>query len=239
MQQLVLCFTRSGRLWPPYPRWSVAAEWRARGSACSGPLRPTLLPPPGQSSGSRGATLRARFPHYLRIGNQQVAPGPRTLRAGCVALPLLCPPRFFSRLRPLRSPLRLEHHPNRLPEVQRMTLPLSEYWLASSHNTYLPGRQVGASSSIEMYERALLMGARCVEIDLWNGPQTIRGGGTQEGRQMKVRAMPEMGGEGGARRERAEGGRGKADGKSGEWGGNGEGMRAVRERGGGKLLNRM
>ena len=47
--------------------------------------------------------------------------------------------------------------------------PLNEYFICSSHNTYLLGRQIAGDSSIEGYIRALQRGCRCVEIDVWDG----------------------------------------------------------------------
>ncbi|KAK6200287.1 1-phosphatidylinositol-4,5-bisphosphate phosphodiesterase 1 [Scheffersomyces amazonensis] len=47
--------------------------------------------------------------------------------------------------------------------------PLNEYFISSSHNTYLMGRQVGGESSVEGYIKALQRGCRCVEIDVWDG----------------------------------------------------------------------
>lgn len=52
----------------------------------------------------------------------------------------------------------------------RLDRPLNEYFISSSHNTYLLGRQVNGKSSIEAYIRALQQGCRCVEIDCWDGP---------------------------------------------------------------------
>lgn len=47
--------------------------------------------------------------------------------------------------------------------------PLNEYFISSSHNTYLLGRQVAGTSSVEGYIAALVKGCRCVEIDCWDG----------------------------------------------------------------------
>jgi len=47
--------------------------------------------------------------------------------------------------------------------------PLNEYFISSSHNTYLMGRQVGGESSPEGYIHVLKKGCRCVEIDCWDG----------------------------------------------------------------------
>ncbi|KAJ9202020.1 hypothetical protein DTO021D3_6384 [Paecilomyces variotii] len=47
--------------------------------------------------------------------------------------------------------------------------PLNEYFISSSHNTYLLGRQVAGASSTEAYITALQQGCRCVEIDCWDG----------------------------------------------------------------------
>ncbi|KAL4934122.1 putative 1-phosphatidylinositol-4,5-bisphosphate phosphodiesterase Plc1 [Aspergillus undulatus] len=51
----------------------------------------------------------------------------------------------------------------------RFDRPLNEYFVSSSHNTYLLGRQVAGSSSTEAYISALTQGCRCVEIDCWDG----------------------------------------------------------------------
>ena len=60
------------------------------------------------------------------------------------------------------------HLRNFAPE-QSLDRPMNEYFISSSHNTYLLGRQVAGQSSVEAYISALNRGCRCVEVDCWNG----------------------------------------------------------------------
>lgn len=50
--------------------------------------------------------------------------------------------------------------------------PLTDYFISSSHNTYLLGKQFHGLSSIEGYIHALQRGCRCIEIDIWDGNLT-------------------------------------------------------------------
>ena len=49
---------------------------------------------------------------------------------------------------------------DRLELYQEMDHPLAHYFISSSHNTYLTGRQFGGKSSVEMYRQVLLAGCR-------------------------------------------------------------------------------
>ncbi|KAH3760283.1 phosphoinositide-specific phospholipase C [Pelomyxa schiedti] len=52
---------------------------------------------------------------------------------------------------------------------QDMSKPLSQYWIASSHNTYILGDQLRGRASVEAYIKCLKKGCKCIEIDVWDG----------------------------------------------------------------------
>ncbi|KAM9343070.1 1-phosphatidylinositol 4,5-bisphosphate phosphodiesterase eta-2a [Pholidichthys leucotaenia] len=69
----------------------------------------------------------------------------------------------------MRSPAGDIFNPEHYNVTQDMNQPLCNYFIASSHNTYLMGDQLMSQSRVDMYAWVLQAGCRCVEVDCWDG----------------------------------------------------------------------
>uniref|UniRef100_A0A667WIU8 Phosphoinositide phospholipase C n=2 Tax=Myripristis murdjan TaxID=586833 RepID=A0A667WIU8_9TELE len=69
----------------------------------------------------------------------------------------------------MRSPAGDIFNPEHYEVHQDMSQPLCNYFIASSHNTYLMGDQLMSQSRVDMYAWVLQAGCRCVEVDCWDG----------------------------------------------------------------------
>ncbi|XP_058243870.1 1-phosphatidylinositol 4,5-bisphosphate phosphodiesterase eta-1 isoform X1 [Hemibagrus wyckioides] len=70
----------------------------------------------------------------------------------------------------MRSPACDVFNPQHNEVNQDMDQSLCNYFIASSHNTYLTGDQLLSHSKTDMYAWVLQAGCRCVEVDCWDGP---------------------------------------------------------------------
>uniref|UniRef100_A0A4W5M2Q8 Phosphoinositide phospholipase C n=1 Tax=Hucho hucho TaxID=62062 RepID=A0A4W5M2Q8_9TELE len=93
---------------------------------------------------------------------QSHEPSEEGRRQGCLSLD-----GFTSYLTSLECHL---FDPEHSQVCQDMSQPLSHYYINSSHNTYLIEDQFRGPTDITGYIRALKMGCRCVEVDVWDGP---------------------------------------------------------------------
>ncbi|KAE9378398.1 PLC-like phosphodiesterase [Stipitochalara longipes BDJ] len=66
-----------------------------------------------------------------------------------------------------------KRHINVPPSLTTRSHPLPEYFISSSHNTYLTAHQLVGSSSAASYETVLKTGSRCVEIDAWDNDDDL------------------------------------------------------------------
>jgi hypothetical protein len=67
------------------------------------------------------------------------------------------------------------YHPDALEMEEKLDKPMSQYWINTSHNTYLTGDQLQSISSVQMYVNALRRGCKCLELDCWDGDVNAQG----------------------------------------------------------------
>ena len=69
----------------------------------------------------------------------------------------------------LNSALLTVYNFEKMREKLDLNRPLTDYFIKSSHNTYITGHQLSGTSSAKMYSLSLLEGYRLVELDCYNG----------------------------------------------------------------------
>ena len=69
----------------------------------------------------------------------------------------------------LNSLLLTVYKTDRILQDLNLNYPMTDYFINSTHNTYLTGHQLKGASSIKMYSLSLLQGYRLVELDCYNG----------------------------------------------------------------------
>ncbi|KJE90620.1 phospholipase C-gamma-1 [Capsaspora owczarzaki ATCC 30864] len=111
--------------------------------------------------------LRASDPHYVKSLMLHVVTQEKK-KIGGLADPVFHLPSFATFMLSKHNNVYNDTHLNNV--YQNMTLPLSHYWIASSHNTYLTGDQFSSESTCDAYARCLRNGCRCIELDCWDGP---------------------------------------------------------------------
>lgn len=89
----------------------------------------------------------------------------------CTLWHSILPPSGFTNY--MRSPAGDIFNPEHNQVNQDMTQPLTNYFIATSHNTYLTGDQLLSQSRVEMYAYVLQAGCRCVEGERLQKPLQV------------------------------------------------------------------
>ncbi|KAF5319692.1 hypothetical protein D9619_008546 [Psilocybe cf. subviscida] len=118
--------------------------------------------PSSQSQNDASATLQDELAHFFHIEtahNLEIATDNQSLRLSEDVVQFLADKEPQEDVK--RRPFVLIKH------VVDDTLPLTDYFVSSSHNTYLLSRQIVGKASAASYTHVLRRNGRCVEIDVW------------------------------------------------------------------------